>query len=84
MTQTDKIIMYSTSWCPDCHRAKYFFDNYGVEYVEIDVEEQPEAAEIVKKLNGGNRSVPTILFPDGTKLVEPSTQQLADQTGIEL
>jgi len=82
--QKDQITMYSTSWCPDCHRAKYFFDNYGIDYTNIDIEEQPEAAAIVRQINNGNQSVPTIVFADGSVLVEPSNRQLAEKTDIEL
>ena len=71
-TKTDGILFYSTTWCGDCRRSRKVFDAMGVSYTDIDIEEHPEAAEIVRKLNRGAQSVPTILFPDGTILVEPS------------
>ena len=79
-----QIIMYSTSWCPDCHRAKYLLDEYGVAYINIDIDEDKEGLAFVKQVNNGNRVVPTIVFPDKTILVEPSNARLAEKAGIEL
>lgn len=70
------IVMYSTSWCGDCRRAKRVFASLGVEFTEVDIEEDERAAEEVVRLNRGSRSVPTILFPDGSVLVEPSNAAL--------
>ncbi len=78
------IIMYTTSWCSDCYRAKYLLDEYGVPYVNIDVEENPEGLAFVLGVNNGKRIVPTIVFPDKTILVEPSNALLAEKAGIEL
>lgn len=72
----DEIVMYTTSWCGDCRRSKKVFAALGVPYAEIDIEQHEDAAEIVRRLNNGAQSVPTILFPDGTKLVEPSNATL--------
>lgn len=66
------IIMYSTAWCGDCHRARRVFAALGVPYRDIDIEQDEVAAALVTRLNHGARSVPTILFPDGTALVEPA------------
>ncbi len=70
------IIMYSTTWCGDCRRSKKVFAALDVPYTEIDIEQHPEAAEIVRRLNNGMQRVPTILFPDGSILVEPSNAAL--------
>ena len=78
----DTIIFYGTSWCPDCRRAKQFLETHHIPFDEIDVDRDHEAAAIVKKLNGGNRSVPTIVFPDGSILVEPRNVELAEKLGI--
>ena len=78
----EKIIMYSTDWCPDCRRAKRILGEHQIPFDEIDIDRHPEAEQIVRKLNNGNRSVPTIVFPDGTILVEPSNAQLAEKLGI--
>lgn len=79
---TDKIIVYATSWCPDCRRAKKFLDDHGITYEYVDIDKNREASATVKQLNNGNRSVPTILFPDGSILVEPGNSQLAEKLGI--
>ena len=88
MTQTEnkinQIVMYTTSWCPDCHRAKYLLDEYGIPYAVIDVEEDEAGLAFVKKINNGKRVVPTILFPDENILVEPSNAALAKKVGFEL
>jgi mycoredoxin len=71
---TDKPLLFTTSWCPYCARLKAGLDGRGVEYLELDVEtdEQADAAaEFVKSVNGGNRVVPTVLFPDGTTATNP-------------
>jgi mycoredoxin len=70
------ITMYTTSWCGDCRRAKRLFAAWNVPFTEVDIEEDEAAAELVLRVNAGQRSVPTILFPDGTKLVEPSNAAL--------
>jgi len=68
--------MYTTEWCPDCRRAKFFFKRKKIEVLNIDVNKDKRAEEFVKELNNGNRSVPTIILPDGSVMVEPSTEEL--------
>ncbi|ADJ25822.1 glutaredoxin [Dehalogenimonas lykanthroporepellens BL-DC-9] len=75
MTEQE-IIMYGTAWCPDCHRAKRVFESKGVAYRWVDIGQSAEAAAEVERLNKGYRSVPTIVFPDGAILVEPSNPEL--------
>jgi mycoredoxin len=72
----DKILIYTTSWCGDCRRAKKVFAALSVAYAEIDIDSQPDAAEQVMLLNNGMRTVPTIVFADGTILAEPSNRVL--------
>jgi mycoredoxin len=72
-----KITMYATTWCGDCRRAKQWFDTHGIPYEYINIETDEQAAAEVLRINGGMRSVPTIVFPDGSILVEPSTQALS-------
>ncbi|MCA9994694.1 MAG: mycoredoxin [Anaerolineales bacterium] len=79
-----QIQMYTTSWCPDCHRAKYVLNEYGIAYAEIDVEQDEAGLAFVKQVNNGRRVVPTIVFPDGSILVEPSNHALANKLGIEM
>lgn len=71
-----KIVMYSVEWCPDCRRAKFFFKRKKIEVLEVDVNSDKNAEAFVKELNHGNRSVPTIILPDGSMMVEPSTEEL--------
>lgn len=73
------IIMYTTSWCPDCWRAKQVMSAMNVTYQEINITQDDDAVELVMELNNGNRSVPTIVFPDGSILTEPSTSALAQK-----
>lgn len=78
----DHIILYGTSWCGDTRRARKFLDENQIEYEWVDIDSNPEAAKFVISVNHGYRSVPTILFPDGSTLTEPSTQELAQKLGI--
>ncbi len=78
----EKIIMYSTTHCSDCFRAKKFFDANGVAYETIYIEGNAEATEFVLKTNNGYQSVPTIVFPDGSTLTEPSNAELAEKLGL--
>ena len=70
------IKVYATTWCSDCKMATYVLDAQQVAYEYINIDDVPEAAELVQKINGGFRTVPTILFPDGRVLVEPSRLEL--------
>ena len=72
----EDIIMYGTTWCPDCTRAKNFLYSRGVHFKWIDIALDPQAAIEVERINKGYKSVPTILFPDGSVLVEPSNAEL--------
>ena len=63
--------MYTTDWCADCWRAKQVMDSLKVTYKEVNITQDDEAIDLVMRLNNGNRSVPTIIFPDGTVLTEP-------------
>jgi len=71
--------MYSTPWCVCCHRLKGQLKRAGIEFTEIDIEQVPGAAEIVEKINNGNQTVPTVVFPDGTAMTNPSLAQVADK-----
>ncbi|GAB2453172.1 mycoredoxin [Xylanimonas ulmi] len=66
------ITMYSTTWCGYCRRLKTQLDSAGIGYTEIDIEDQPETAAFVEQVNGGNRTVPTVVFPDGSAATNPS------------
>jgi thioredoxin reductase (NADPH) len=76
------ITVYGTTWCPDCKRSKKFLGDQRIHYVWVDIEKDSEAMAYVEKINQGARSIPTIVFPDGEILVEPSNAELAQQLGI--
>lgn len=71
-----KITMYGAEWCGDCRRSKKFLDSNNVEYNYIDVEADETASEKVIEINGGQRSIPVIIFDDGTHMTEPSDNDL--------
>ena len=79
-----QIMMYSTTWCGDCRRSKMWLEAQGVPFEEINIDESPEAAREVMRLNRGYRSVPTIVIEGGPTLVEPSNRQLAEALGIDV
>lgn len=70
------VTMFTTTWCGYCRRLKTQLDASGIGYTEVDVEEQPDAAALVEQLNDGNRTVPTVLFPDGSAATNPSVAQV--------
>lgn len=72
-----KIIMYGVSWCGDCRRARRVFAAVGTSYEDIDVDADAQAEAFITQLNNGKRSVPTIVFPDGSVMVEPGDDDLA-------
>lgn len=79
----EQITVYGTVWCPDCKRAKQFFGEQRVPYVNIDIEQDAEAMAFVEKVNNGMRIIPTIVFGDGSILVEPSNAELAKKLGLQ-
>ncbi|HEY5669367.1 MAG TPA: FAD-dependent oxidoreductase [Anaerolineales bacterium] len=78
-----EIVVYSTVWCPDCKRAKKFFGEQRIPYINVDIEQDTEAMAYVEKVNNGKRIIPTIVFPDGSILVEPSNSELASHLGLQ-
>lgn len=77
--EAQSIVMYTTNWCPDCWRAKQVMKSMNVAYNEININEDEDAVDTVIALNNGNRSVPTIVFPDGSVLTEPSAVTLSQK-----
>jgi thioredoxin reductase (NADPH) len=77
------IKVYSTVWCPDCKRAKKFFGEQRIPYTNIDIEGDPEAMAFVERVNHGKHIIPTIVFPDGSILVEPTNALLAEKLGLQ-
>jgi mycoredoxin len=76
LPEAGTITMYSTTWCGYCRRLKTQLDSEGIGYTEIDIEDHPDAAELVASLNGGNQTVPTVIFPDGSAATNPSLVQV--------
>ena len=74
-----EITMHGADWCGDCRRSKRFLDSNSVAYNYIDVETDTSASDKVIEINGGMRSIPVILFPDGTHLTEPSDNALKEK-----
>jgi thioredoxin reductase (NADPH) len=81
MTNTD-ITVYGAHWCPDCRRSKQFLGEHQIPYSWVDIEEDPEGEKFVIKKNEGKRIIPTIVFPDGSALVEPTDAELAQKLGL--
>ena len=77
------IKMYGTVWCSDCKRTKKFFGEQRVHYDFIDIDEDPAGLKIVEELNEGKQIIPTIVFDDGSTLVEPSNAELAQKLGLQ-
>ena len=77
------IMVYGATWCPDCKRAKQFLGEQRIQYNNIDIDEDPKSVIFVEQLNSGKRMIPTIVFPDGEILVEPTNAQLAQKLGIK-
>jgi mycoredoxin len=71
-----QLIMYTTSWCGFCRNLKKQLARAGIEIAEVDIEHDEAAASYVMSVNGGNQTVPTIVFPDGAALTNPSAAQV--------
>jgi thioredoxin reductase (NADPH) len=80
----DELIkVYGASWCPDCRRAKRFLGDQRVPFEWHDIEIDPDGVRIVQERNNGNNIIPTIVFPDGSHLAEPTNEELAEKVGLE-
>ena len=73
------VTMYTTNWCGYCMRLKKLMQREGIEFAEVNIEEVDGAADIVMAANGGNQTVPTLVFTDGTALTNPSIDQVKAQ-----
>lgn len=79
---SDQLTMYSTPWCGYCQRLKAQLNREGIAFTEIDIEQNPESAEFVMSVNGGNQTVPTVVFPDGQAVTNPSLAQVKEHLGL--
>jgi mycoredoxin len=73
------LTIYSTQWCGYCHRLMKQLDREQVGYDVVDIEDDPAAAEFVMGVNGGNQTVPTVVFPDGSAMTNPSLAQVKER-----
>lgn len=80
MTHTG-LTMYTTTWCGYCRRLKNQLAEAGIAFREIDVEQHDDAAALVEQVNGGNRTVPTLVFPDGSAATNPSLAEVQRRLG---
>ncbi|MBO3750904.1 mycoredoxin [Streptosporangiaceae bacterium NEAU-GS5] len=76
------LTVYTTSWCGPCKRLKSQLSREGIVFQEIDIERHPSAAEFVMSVNGGNQTVPTVLFGDGSTATNPSVIEVKARLGI--
>jgi len=79
-----EIQVYGAPWCPDCRRSKKFLGEHRVEYDWIDIDTDAEGLRFVEELQNGGRTIPTIIFPDGSSLLEPSNEELARKLGLNI
>ena len=73
------VTMYTTPWCGYCHRLKGQMDREGIAYEIVDIEQYPEAAELVERVNHGNQTVPTLVYADGSAQTNPSVVQVKEK-----
>jgi mycoredoxin len=78
-SSTRILTVYGATWCPDAQRSKKFLDEHGVPYQWHDIDEEPEAKSFVRQANHGTVILPTIVFPDGSMLTEPSDAELSEK-----
>jgi mycoredoxin len=76
------IKVYGTSWCGDSRRVRTYLEAHNIEFEWIDIDKDAEGAKRVQEINNGYRSVPTLVFPDGTTLTEPSTSDLTKKLDL--
>jgi mycoredoxin len=76
------ITMYSTTWCGYCQRLKTQLDREGISYTEVNIEQDESAAALVEQVNGGNQTVPTVVFADGSAMTNPSLIQIKQKLSL--
>jgi mycoredoxin len=77
--ESTALTMYTTPWCGYCRRLKSQLDREGIAFSIVDIEQDPAAADIVMKVNGGNQTVPTLVFADGSAQTNPSVAQVKEK-----
>jgi mycoredoxin len=76
------LTMYSTTWCGYCQRLKTQLGREGIAYTEVNIEQDEDAAALVEQVNGGNQTVPTVVFADGSAMTNPSLIQIKQKLGL--
>lgn len=79
LPEAGTVTMFTTTWCGYCRNLKSAMTREGISFTEVNIEQDPAAAEFVEGVNGGNQTVPTVLFPDGAALTNPSLAQVKAQ-----
>jgi thioredoxin reductase (NADPH) len=79
---SESIVVYGAPWCPDCRRSKAFLSEQRIPFTFVNIEENPEALQAVLEINDGKQIIPTIVFPDGSHVVEPTNEELAEKVGL--
>ncbi|MBI1350507.1 MAG: hypothetical protein GC156_05255 [Actinomycetales bacterium] len=79
---TEQFVVYGAQWCPDCRRSKAFLADLRVPFHYVDLETEPDAVDTVLQLNDGKQIIPTIVFPDGSHVAEPTNEELAERLGL--
>ncbi|MCY7365181.1 MAG: mycoredoxin [Frankiaceae bacterium] len=82
MTAAAGLTIYSTQWCGYCHRLMKQLDREGVAYDVVDIEHDDTAADFVMRVNGGNQTVPTVVFGDGSAMTNPSLAQVKERLAV--
>jgi glutaredoxin len=77
-----RLVMYSAAWCPDCKRSKALLDSFKIDYMDVDIGKDTDAFIFIEKLTRRVR-IPTLIFPDGTILIEPSNETLSSRLGAK-
>jgi mycoredoxin len=83
-TVNQDLVMYGADWCGDCRRSKAYLESQQIPFTYVDLEEHPDRMSEVIARNNGMRSIPVIVFGDGTHLTEPSNHQIAEKIGISV
>lgn len=83
MEGTGTIILYGTTWCGGSRRCRLLLEDHGIPYQWVDIDEDEQGGKVVEKINRGFRSVPTLVWPDGSSLTEPAEAELVKKLGLQ-
>jgi len=77
------IVLYGTTWCPDCKRTRHYMDDHKIKYIDIDIGKDANAVTFLESISRARIHIPTVILPDGNILVEPTDEELARKLGLE-